>query len=120
MSDTRYSDRSDVTLGHVAYALYAAGFVTIIAFVASAILCLVKRDEVRGTILETHFTWIIRTFLWGLIASCVATVLAITIIGIPLAWLIWVCVYVWSIYRVVVGWLKLSEGRPIRDPSAWF
>jgi uncharacterized membrane protein len=120
MSDTRFSDRSDVTLGHIAYGLYAAGFVTIIAFPASAILCLVKRDDVRGTLLETHFTWIIRTFLWGLIACVVAIVLAVTFIGIPLAWLIWVCAYIWSIYRVVVGWLKLSEGKPIADPEAWF
>ncbi len=86
----------------------------------SAILCLVKREDVRGTILEGHFTWIIRTFLWALIAWAVARVLAITFIGIPLACLIWTCVYVWSIYRVVVGWLKLSEGRrsPIPKPGS--
>lgn len=120
MSDTRYSDRSDVTLGHIAYGLYALGFVSGVAFLASAILCFVKRDDVRGTLLETHFTWIIRTFLWGLIGCVIAIVLGVTIILSPLAVLLGVCVYVWSIYRVVVGWLKLSEGRAIPDPEAWF
>lgn len=120
MSETRYSERSNVTLGHIAYGLYAIGFVTIVPFAVSAILCLVKRQDVRGMILEGHFTWIIRTFLWSLIAWAIAWVLWITFIGMPLAYLIWTCFYVWSIYRVVVGWLKLSEGRPIPDPGAWF
>lgn len=121
MSEARYTDRPyDATLGHIVYALYAAGFFTFVAFIISGAICLAKRDDVRGTILEGHFTWIIRTFLWSLLAWAVTIVLFVTIIGIPLAWLLGCCAYVWSVYRVVVGWLKLAENRPIPDPEGWF
>ena len=120
MSEIRSTDRPDITLGHIAYGLYAAGFFTFIAFIISGAICLAKRDDVRGTILEGHFTWIIRTLLWGLLAWAVTIVLVATIIGVPLAILLGAATYVWSVYRVVVGWLKLAENKPIPDPEAWF
>jgi uncharacterized membrane protein len=121
MTDTRWADRADPTLGHIAYGIYALGFLSVgFATLVSFILCLVKRPDVRGTLLESHFTWIIRTFLWTVVGIVLCIVLAVTIIGIPLAWLLGIALTVWSIYRIVVGWLKLSEGRPIPDPEAWF
>ena len=120
MSDTRMADRADPMLGHLAYGLYALGLVSGIAALISVILCFVKRGDVRGTILESHFTWIIRTFLWWIVAGVLCFMLTFAGIGIPLALIFGCVVYVWTVYRVVVGWLKLSEGRPIPDPEAWF
>jgi len=120
MVETRSGDRADITLGHIAYACYAAGFFTFVAFIISGAICFAKRGDVQGTILEGHFTWIIRTLLWSLLSWAVTVVLFATIIGMPLAFLLGAATYVWSIYRVVVGWIKLSEYRPIPDPEAWF
>ena len=120
MTSTRMGDRADPTLGHLAYGLYALGFFSGIAALISVILCLVKRQDVRGTVLESHFTWIIRTFLWSLLAYFVCFVLVVTLIGIPLAWLLGLATYVWSVYRIVIGWVKYSDGRAIPDPEAWF
>jgi len=73
----------------------------------------VKRGDVRGTDLESHFRWQIRTFWFALLWVAVAFLLAITIIGIPFAWLLVVATGVWVLYRIVRGWLALTDGRPI-------
>jgi uncharacterized membrane protein len=37
----------------------------------------------------------------------------VTVIGIPLAWLIVVVTGVWVLYRIVRGWLALNDAREI-------
>lgn len=121
MSNTRTADRADPTLGHIVYGIYALGLLSAgLATLVSFLLCLVKRQDVRGTLLESHFTWIIRTFLWSVAAVVACIILTLTIVGIPLAWLLGIAVSIWSIYRIVIGWIRLSEGRAIPDPEAWF
>ena len=116
-----------VRLAHVMYALHA--FSAVMGLVSSAavvtafltgwpsivavILNYVKRGDVRGTDLESHFRWQIRTFWFALLWVAVAFLLAITIIGIPFAWLLVVATGVWVLYRIVRGWLALTDGRPI-------
>jgi uncharacterized membrane protein len=76
----------------------------------------VTRDSVRGTWVETHYSWLLRTCLWGIlwavIAGIVTVFLVITIVGILLAWLPLPIVTIWYLYRVIRGWLLLSEGKP--------
>ena len=58
--------------------------------------------------------WIVFGGLWMAAAWIVAAVImVITIIGIPLAWLIVVGTGIWVLYRIARGWLALSDGRPI-------
>lgn len=102
---------------HVIYALYAANLVFQIPIVLAVIIAYLKRGDVEGTYLETHVRWQIRTFwLW----------LLMTIIG-GLTW--WVLgfgflllgfAYLWLIYRVVKGWLRLSDNAPIERPADFF
>jgi len=89
------------------YALQALGFVFGITFVVAVVLNYIKREDVRGTWLESHFRWQIRTFWYGLLWSVLGTLLAIILIG----WFIWAAAVVWVIYRIAKGWLRLSEGR---------
>jgi uncharacterized membrane protein len=116
-----------VRLAHLIYALHA--FSALMGIVSSAavvtafltgwpsilgvILNYVKRSAARGTHLESHFRWQIRTFWFALLWVVVATVLMLTIIGIPLAWLLVVGTGIWVLYRIVRGWLALNEGRTI-------
>jgi len=112
---------------HIIYALHAFSLLTGIlgaatvvgAFltgwpsIIAVILNYVWRSEARGTWLESHFRWQIRTFWYGLlwIALCLLFVVATFGIGIIIAWVPMVVVGLWFIYRIVRGWLALNEGR---------
>ena len=123
--------RSLITLTHVIYGLHAVSLLTGIITVASVvgafltgwpsiiavILNYVKRSEARGTWLESHFRWQIRTFWFGLVwvALCVIFVVATLGIGILIVWLPLGVVGLWFIYRVARGWLRLMDRRPMYD-----
>lgn len=94
----------------VVYALMALGHLTggLTALVA-IIVNYVKRDDVRGTLYENHFDWQIRTFWWGLLWAVIGMALAIVVVGFAVLFAAWV----WTLYRVVKGWLKLTEGLPV-------
>jgi len=116
-----------VTLAHVMYALHAFSALTGLAsaaFVVTAFLTgwpsiiaviinYVKRSEVRGTWLDSHFSWQIRTFWFALLWVVIAAILFVTLIGIPLAWAIWVITGIWVLYRIIRGWLALASHRPM-------
>ena len=121
--------RSLIILTHVIYGLHAASLLTGIigaatvvgAFltgwpsIVAVILNYVKRSEVRGTWLESHFRWQIRTFWFGFlwVTLCVLFVMATLGIGILIAWLPLGVVGLWFIYRVGRGWLALIDHRPM-------
>lgn len=69
----------------------------------------VKRDAVRGTYLESHFRWQIRTFWFTLLWLVVGAFLVVSIIGIPLAWIIVMVVGVWVLYRMLRGLARLMN-----------
>jgi uncharacterized membrane protein len=55
----------------------------------------------------------IRSFWWYVVWMILAAFLAITIIGIPLAWLVGVVAWVWMAYRIIKGFLDLNNNRPM-------
>jgi len=91
------------------YLLQALSFLWGVTAVVGVIVNYVKRDDTKGTVYESHFDWQIRTFWWGLLWAVVGIVLAIALVGFAILFVAWV----WAIYRVVKGWLKLSEGKPV-------
>ena len=117
------------TLTHVIYGLHAFSLVTGIigaativgAFltgwpsIIAVILNYVKRDEARGTWLESHFRWQIRTFWFGLlwVGLCILFVIFTFGVGILIAWLPLAFVGIWFIYRIVRGWIALGDNRPM-------
>ena len=94
----------------VVYALQALGFLTggVTAIVA-IIVNYVKREDVAGTIYQSHFDWQIRTFWWGLLWGVIGMLLIVVVVGFAVLFVGWV----WTVYRVVKGWLKLTEGKPV-------
>ena len=118
-----------IVLVHVIYALHTfslltgiLGAATIVgAFltgwpsIIAVILNYVKRSEARGTWLESHFRWQIRTFWFGLVwvALCLLFVVVTLGIGIVIAWLPLAVVGFWFIYRIARGWLALKDRRPL-------
>ena len=114
-----------VNVTHLVYALHALSLLigitsaaTIIgAFVfgmpsiIAVIINYLKRREARGTFLESHFRWQIRTFWFGLLWCLLGGFLFVTFIGIPLALVDIIAAGLWVIYRVVRGWLALRDRR---------
>ena len=114
-----------VTLAHVIYGLHAFSVLTgmlspamiVTAFltgwpsIIGVILNYVKRSEVRGTWLDSHFSWQIRTFWFALLWLAIGGVLFITVVGIPFAVVLWFATGVWVLYRIIRGWLALSSAK---------
>ena len=118
--DSPKNSQSAITLAHVLYGLHAlAPFTMLTLAVVAMIIGMIKRDDVRDTWLETHFSWLSRTFWWGLLWWVVAWgafwIISILTLGVGaiLAWILPVAVFVWYLYRVLVGWLKLGDLKPI-------
>jgi uncharacterized membrane protein len=118
-----------IRLTHIIYALHAFSVLTGIFGAASVvgafligwpsiiavILNYVKREDVGGTFLESHFRWQIRTFWFGLLwATPIFLLLVLSLgFGIILLWIPLLALGVWLTYRVIRGWLALNERRPM-------
>ena len=114
-----------VTITHVIYGLHAFTVITgmltpmfiVTAFITgwpsilAVVLNYIKRSEVGGTYLESHFRWQIRTFWFALLWVVFALLLASTFIGIPLAFVLASGAGIWVLYRVARGWLRLNDKR---------
>ena len=97
------------TVAAVVYVLQAIGFFSGITWIVAVIVNYVKLDDARGTWLESHFRWQIRTFWWGLLWGVIGTVLLLVLVG----WLVLAAASIWVIYRIVKGWLYLNDNKPI-------
>jgi len=124
------AERPPVGLMHLIYALHtlglaigAFGAATVVGSflfgwpsIIAVIIGYVKRDDARGTWLDSHFTWAIRTF-WMALAIAVV----IGLVGLPLVLLfglgfvVWAVglalLGLWAIYRIARGWLRLNAGQ---------
>ena len=83
----------------------------------AVILNYVKRSDVRGTFLESHFSWQIRTFWFALLWATIALLLALTVVGLPVAWGLAFAAGLWVLYRIIRGWLALISERPMPLPK---
>jgi uncharacterized membrane protein len=120
-----------VTLTHVLYglhgfsalmgmlgpALVVTAFLTGWPSIIAVIINYVKRGDTRGTWLESHFRWQIRTFWFAVLWVLIAAVLFITVIGIPIAWVLALLLGLWVLYRIIRGWMALASGKPMPLPS---
>jgi len=102
-----------VLVGVTSAATVAGGFVFGLPSLCAVFLNYLKRGDVRGTWLESHFIWQIRTFWFTLLWLVVYGLLIITIIGIPLAWILIGVLGLWVGYRVIRGWMALFGERPL-------
>jgi len=102
-------------IGIIGTATVIGAFLTGWPSLIAVILNYVKRGDVRGTWLESHFRWQIRTFWYGLlwVALCGIFIVMTLGIGILIVWMPLIVVAAWFIYRVVRGWLALRDRRPM-------
>jgi len=81
--------------------------------IIAVVINYVKRGEARGSYLESHFRWQIRTFWFALLWCVIGGTLFITIVGIPLALAVFFAAGLWAIYRITRGWLALRDRKPM-------
>ena len=101
--------RSAKTLTTIIYALYAASFLVGITAIVAIVMNYVKREDMQGTLFESHFRWQIRTFWFGLLWGVLGVILLFFVVGIAVL----LANGVWVIYRVVKGWLNLNDNKPM-------
>ncbi len=99
--------------GIIGTATVVGAFLTGWPSIIAVILNYIKRSEARGTWLESHFRWQIRTFWFGLlwISLCEAFIIATLGIGLLFMWLPIGLVGLWFVYRIIRGWVTLSDRR---------
>ena len=129
--EIREPEPSLVTIAHLVYALHAlslligimtaatvvGAFVFGVPSIIAVVINYLKREEAKGTFLESHFRWQIRTFWFSLLWCVIAAFLFITIIGIPLAFIVLLAAGAWAIYRIARGWLALRDRKPMYKNS---
>lgn len=111
---------ASITVTHVLYGLHAlAPFTLWTLAIVAMIIGMVKRDDVRGTWLDSHYSWLSATFWWGILWAILAWAifwvlgLATFGIGMIVLWILPVGVLVWYLYRVIRGWLCLNDRKAV-------
>jgi len=97
------------TVAFIVYALQVLAFINGITAVIGVIMNYVKLDDVKGTWLESHFRWQIRTFWFGLLWAIVGFATIFIVVG----FFVLFADMVWIIYRIVKGWLRLNDLKPV-------
>ncbi len=112
MNDFMHDDEKMKSLKGIAqlvYLLYAFSYFTGISAIVGIIVNYVKRDEVAGTWLESHFRWQIRTFWYGMLWAAIGTLSIFILVGFAILF----ANFCWIIYRIVKGWLNLNDNKPM-------
>ena len=106
-ADEKFNEAKKLTM--IIYALYAASFLVGVTSIFAIIINYIKKDEMAGTVLESHFRWQMRTFWFGLLWAVLGVILAFVIVG----FVVLLVNAIWIIYRIAKGWLNLNENKPM-------
>jgi uncharacterized membrane protein len=93
----------------VIYILYALSWLVGISAIVAIVINYVKREDAAGTLYESHFTWQIRTFWWSLLWCVLGMLTLVLMVG----FVILAAAAIWSIYRLVKGWLYWNDRKPM-------
>jgi uncharacterized membrane protein len=125
------ADASLVSYTHIIYALHSlsvligvtsawtivGSFIFGLPSIIAVIMNYARQPEVRGTFLESHFRWQIRTFwfafLWVLVILALSLPLMLILVGFFTLGIGYVLLGIWVIYRIIRGWLALRDQRPV-------
>jgi uncharacterized membrane protein len=124
-------DASLISYTHIIYALHSlsvligltsavtivGSFVFGLPSIIAVIMNYARQSDVRGTFLESHFRWQIRTFwsalLWVLVIVALSLPLMLIVVGFLTWWIGFVLLGIWVMYRIVRGWLALRDQQPV-------
>lgn len=104
------------TLAWWLYLVHGASFVFSLGALSfiPLIINYLKRGESAGTFVHSHHSWQIRSFWWYVFWVVVGAIIWVTLIGIPVALLVWSLAWLWKAYRLVRGFIDLNNNNPMR------
>jgi uncharacterized membrane protein len=106
-----------VLIGLTSAVTIVGSFVFGLPSIIAVIMNYARQSDVRGTFLESHFRWQIRTFwfalLWVIVILAVSLPLMLIVVGFFTLWVGFVLLGIWVIYRIIRGWLALRDQRPV-------
>lgn len=123
-----------INANHITYLLYLVAPFTMGVFALFAlILNYIKRYDASDSWLATHFDWQIKTFWYSMLVSMICIMIIVfslggsvvalfaqsqslgigAILAIFLSGFIWFFTFLWYLYRVIRGWIALTDKRAI-------
>ena len=100
---------SDYTFMLVAHILMVASIFTGVTGIIAVIMAYIKRDELRGTYLESHAKNLIETFWWSLAIGVIGGILTLVFVGL----FVLLGGFVWFVYRCIMAIVKISDRKAI-------
>lgn len=101
-----YSSQADRRLAWAVYVLYGLGILSGgFLMLVGLVIAHVKSDSV-GAIFASHLRHLIRTAWTYLVLLLLGLVLTPLLVGFPIL----LCAWLWLVYRVAKGALRLNEG----------
>jgi len=104
-----------IVVGIVGIPTVVGSFIFGVPSLIAVVMNYIKRSDARGTWLDSHFRWQLRTFWFGLLWAALCTLFVVLTFGIGLI-VVWVpagILTVWIIYRIARGWLALRDHKPM-------
>nr|WP_296403939.1 hypothetical protein [Psychrobacter sp.] len=132
---SKEQEASLVRYNHITYLLYVLSYFTAgLLWIVPIIMNYARRKQAENTWLATHFDWQIKTFWYSIVFGIIGTVLAVIGLGglgigvfsassnmslgstalVVTGGIIFLFAFIWHIYRIVKGWIALSDNRPVQ------
>ena len=126
--------RSLVTYNHVTYLLYVLSYFTAgLLWIVPIVMNYAKRNDAERTWLATHFDWQIKTFWYSIVFFAIGGLLLVIAFGgigfsvlsdsgnlalvsivlTGLGLMIIAFTFIWHLYRIVRGWIALTDSRSV-------
>lgn len=116
---TTGSESSERLLAVVGYVLFLVGPANLLTMIIAALIAWFRREKAPGWI-ANHYDFQLRTLIYAVVLLVIAAACALTVILLPVAFVIWLLWTMWVIIRVVVGLIRLIDGRPNPDPTSFW
>lgn len=97
------------------YVLYLASVIVGITMLIGLIMAYLNRGKTVGTWVESHYTYLIRTFWIGLLYALISALLMIVVVGFLLIFV----VLIWGVVRCIKGLQLAASGQPVPRPESW-
>ncbi len=119
---TKSASSNLLLFAHVIYGIFAFSAISAASFIGllvsfvgfvGVVMAHVFRGDAQGTWLESHYSWLIKTFWVSFAIGLIGWIFAVTIIGLVVAVPLWFLLFVWTAYRLIVGWIALFREKPV-------
>jgi len=132
---SKEQEESLLRYNHITYLLYVLSYFTAgLLWIVPIIMNYARRQQANHTWLATHFDWQIKTFWYSIVFGFIGVVLAVIGLGglglgvfadssnvalgstglAGFGGIMILFSFIWHIYRIVKGWIALSDKRPVQ------